>query len=111
LPGVFDLREKLNENKFLTQRKESSEVVLEKFRKHLDEQTGKIPAETLLGKAVSYTFNQWDKLIACLDCAELTPDNNISENAINHCRACARIVLPFTMKRATNMILPADAGT
>jgi transposase len=73
---------KLNENKFLTLRKESSEVVLEKFRKHLDKQTGEIPAETLLGKAVSYTRNQWDKLIAYLDCAELTPDNNISENGI-----------------------------
>jgi hypothetical protein len=31
---------------------------------------------------VSYTLNQWDKLIAYLDCSDLTPDNNISENAI-----------------------------
>ncbi|MDR2071740.1 MAG: IS66 family transposase [Treponema sp.] len=81
------LREKLkknelDENNFLTQRKERSKVVLEKFRGYLDKRAGEISAETLLGKAVSYTRNQWDKLVAYLECAELTPDNNISENAI-----------------------------
>jgi transposase len=55
---------------------------LGKFRKYLDKRIGEVPSETLLGKAVSYTVNQWDKLTAYLECAELTPDNNISENAI-----------------------------
>jgi transposase len=31
---------------------------------------------------VSYALNQWDKLIAYLNYAELTPENNFSENAI-----------------------------
>jgi transposase len=73
---------KVNESTFLTQRKERSAVILEKLRNYLDKRGREIPAETLLGKAVSYTLNQWDKLIAYLGCAELTPDNNISENAI-----------------------------
>jgi transposase len=82
-----DLREKLKKNEadednFLRQRKERSEAVLEKFGKYLDKRIGEVPSETLLGKAVNYTLNQRDKLIACLDCAELTPDNNLSENAI-----------------------------
>ncbi|MDR0706263.1 MAG: IS66 family transposase [Treponema sp.] len=82
-----ELREKLrrdevDENNFLTQRKERTEAVLGKFRKYLDKRIGEVPGETLLGKAVSYTVNQWEKLTAYLECAELTPDNNISENAI-----------------------------
>jgi hypothetical protein len=41
-----------------------------------------VPVETLLGKAVSYTLNQWDKLTAYLGCAELTPDNNMRNCAV-----------------------------
>ena len=55
-------RNELEENNFLTQRKERSLVVLAKFRKYLDKRAGEVPGETLLGKAVSYTRNQWDKL-------------------------------------------------
>jgi transposase len=35
-----------------------------------------------LGAAVSYTLKQWNKLVAYLECFQLTPDNNASENAI-----------------------------
>ena len=35
-----------------------------------------------MGKVVCYTLGQWNKLIAYLDHEDLTPDNNISENAI-----------------------------
>jgi transposase len=100
-----ELRERLQENKpdennFLSQRKERSTVILEKFRKYLDKRNREIPGETLLGKAVSYTLNQWDKLIAYLDCAELTPDNNISENAIR----------PFVVGRKNWLFYKSPAG-
>jgi transposase len=36
----------------------------------------------LVGKALTYTLRQWDKLIACLERAYITPDNNACENAI-----------------------------
>jgi transposase len=100
-----ELREQLRVNKvdeiaFLTQRKERSVVILEKFRNYLDKRRREIPAETLLGKAVSYTRNQWDKLIAYLDCSELTPDNNISENAIR----------PFVVGRKNWLFYKSPAG-
>ena len=35
-----------------------------------------------MGKAVNYTLNQWQRLRVYLDYAEMTPDNNLAENAI-----------------------------
>jgi transposase len=49
---------------------------------------------------VSYTLHQWDKLTAYLDCAELTPGNNISENAIR----------PFVVGRRTGCFIKALRG-
>jgi transposase len=89
-----------DENNFLAERRERSEVVLGKFRKYLDERAGEVPAETLLGKAVNYTLNQRDKLIACLGCAELAPDNNISENAVR----------PFAAGRKNWLFYKSPAG-
>jgi transposase len=88
------------ENDFQTQRKERSATVMEKFRKYLEKRRREIPEETLLGKAVSYTLNQWDKLTACLECAELMPDNNISENAIR----------PFVVGRKNRLFYKSPAG-
>jgi transposase len=100
-----ELRERLKnsetgESEFLTQRKERSEAVLKKFRKYLDKRNGEVPGETLLGKAVGYTLNQWEKLTAYLGCAELTPDNNLSENAIR----------PFVVGRKNWLFYKSPAG-
>jgi transposase len=86
------LREKLEnneltENDFVAKRKELSQPVLAKFKKWINNHMKNIgdrplEAQTLFEKAVSYTNSQWDKLIAYLDAACLTPDNNKSENAI-----------------------------
>jgi transposase len=100
-----ELREKLRKNEtdetnFLIQRKERSVVILEKFRRYLNKRIGEVPEETLLGKAVSYTRNQWEKLTAYLDCAELTPDNNLSENAIR----------PFVVGRKNWLFYKSPAG-
>ena len=36
----------------------------------------------LLGKAIQYSLNEWDKLVRYLDSPYLTPDNNSAEQAI-----------------------------
>jgi len=41
-----------------------------------------VPPKTLLGEAINYTLNQWDKLVKYLESPYLTPDNNACENAI-----------------------------
>jgi transposase len=93
-------KQEIDEDTFIRERKERSSVVVEKFRKYLDKRREEVPSETLLGKAVSYTVNQWDKLIAYLECAELTPDNNISENAIR----------PFVVGRKNWLFYKSPAG-
>lgn len=41
-----------------------------------------IPQESLLGKAINYTLNQWPKLIKYLDDGQLNIDNNRAERAV-----------------------------
>ena len=38
--------------------------------------------KSLLGKAVNYTLGQWTRLLVYLDHPDMTPDNNLAENAI-----------------------------
>jgi transposase len=93
-------RNELDEGNFSRERKERSVEVLEKFRRYLDKRIREVPGETLLGKAVGYTLNRWEKLIAYLGCAELTPDNNIGENAIR----------PFVVGRKNRLFYKSPAG-
>jgi len=84
---LYELEERLrkdilDEKEFVTERKKQAELVLSDFRKWLNKRANEVLPSALLGKAVSYTLNQWDKLIAYLDSPYLTPDNNVSENAI-----------------------------
>ena len=77
------LREKkLEDNDFLKQRKEEAEPILAMFKAWLDKRVVEVPPSLLLGKAISYTINQWDKLVMYLESPYLTPDNNACENAI-----------------------------
>jgi len=71
-----------SENDFLAERKEQTKPVLDSFRVWLNKRANEVLPSALLGKAVSYTLKQWDKLIAYLESPYLTPDNNASENAI-----------------------------
>jgi len=56
--------------------------VLDDFFKWLSKRVLQVPPKSLLGKAVNYTLNQWQRLLVYLDHAEMTPDNNLAENAI-----------------------------
>ena len=82
-----DLRDKVKNKKksdsdFLFERKEQAAPVLASFRTWLNKRANEVLPSAQLGKAVSYTLKQWDKLVAYLESSYLTPDNNASENAI-----------------------------
>lgn len=73
---------KIDDASFVLERRSQTEKELTNFRIWLDKKAETVVPSSLLGKAVSYTLKQWDKLIRYLDIAELTPDNNRAENAI-----------------------------
>ena len=75
-------KENLSENDFLAKRKGLAMPVLAAFRAWLEKRANEVLPSALLGKAVSYTLRQWDKLTAYLESPHLTPDNNACENAI-----------------------------
>jgi transposase len=77
------LRDKnLKESTFVEERKAAAAQVLSEFKEWLIKRQNELLPSSLLGQAVGYMFNQWDKLIAYLESPYLTPDNNACENAI-----------------------------
>ncbi len=79
-----ELREKITDNDdlFLAERKARAGPVLEKFKAWLEKRKCEVPPSLLLGKAIEYSLDQWDKLVRYLESPYLTPDNNACENAI-----------------------------
>ena len=63
-------------------RQQQAKPVLDEFKDWLDEKAPLTPPGGLLGKAISYTLNQWPRLIVYLQDGRLRPDNNLVENAI-----------------------------
>ena len=56
--------------------------VLEKLKVFLDKNLTKTPKDSLTHKAISYTLNQWEKLIVYCTNGELRISNIMAENAI-----------------------------
>lgn len=75
-------KEDLPPDDFVKKRKEEVVPILEEFKKWLDEKQIYLPPKTDSGKAVNYALGQWSNFVNYLESAELTPDNNIIENAI-----------------------------
>ena len=63
-------------------RQEEAKPILEKFHNWLLLKADIIPPQSLLGKAVNYTLNNWKYLIGYIEDGRLRPDNNLAENAI-----------------------------
>ena len=63
-------------------RQEKAKPILDEFRAWLENRSNQTPPKGLLGQAISYTLNQWHRLIRYLDDGRLRPDNNLVENAI-----------------------------
>jgi transposase len=70
-------------------RQEKSVPLLKQFKTWLDKSAPNVVPESLLGKALNYALNQWDKAIRYCDDGRLDIDNNRSERAIK----------PFVMGR------------
>jgi transposase len=78
-----------DEEKFIAERKKLAEPVLADFKEWLIKRSLEVLPTMLLGKAISYSLAQWDKMVLYLECYHLTPDNNAAENAIR----------PFELKK------------
>lgn len=79
----------LQDDKFIEKRKKQVLPVLDEFYKFLLQTKDIVTPSSDLGKAVSYTLNEWVKLVRYLDKAYLTPDNNEIE----------RVIKPFVIGR------------
>ena len=56
--------------------------LLAEFKGWLDPIVHEVPPKSLVGAAIRYTLGQWDKLCRFTMDPRLTPDNNLTENAI-----------------------------
>ncbi len=63
-------------------RQEKAKPILDDFEKWLSKNKLLTPPKGLLGKAISYTLNQWHRLVGYVQDGHLTPDNNMAENSI-----------------------------
>jgi transposase len=72
----------LDDSTFVSERKARAGPMLDQFKSWLLKRKEDVPPSLLLGKAISYTLTQWDKLTAYLENPYLTPDNNACENLI-----------------------------
>jgi len=75
-------RKKYTGSQLVELRQSKSKPVLDDFFNWLSKKVLQVPPKSLMGKAVNYTLNQWQRLRVYLDYAEMTPDNNLAENAI-----------------------------
>ena len=64
------------------ERQEKAVPILNEFKKWLDARVEQVPPKSLLGKAISYTLNQWHRLIRYTEDGRIAPDNNVVENAL-----------------------------
>ena len=72
----------LTPDQLYKERPEKAVPVLDEFKQWLDATVEKVPPKSLLGKAISYTLNQWHRLIRYTESGFVKPDNNAVENAI-----------------------------
>jgi transposase len=63
-------------------RLERSKPVLDAFRAWLDTEASNVLPQSLVGTAVTYCRNQWEKLVTFLEDGRLDLDNNSSERSI-----------------------------
>ena len=78
-----DAKEKgLNYEELHEERQKYAKPILDELKEYLEELSLKTPPKGLLGKAVSYTLKQWNRLVGYLEDGRIRPDNNLAENAI-----------------------------
>ena len=80
--GDSEEQQEAKKKKFTRVRQMCAWVVLKEFKGWLMKRKEEVPPSLLLGTAIQYSLNQWDKLVRYLESPYLTPDNNACENAI-----------------------------
>ncbi|MEA2091512.1 MAG: IS66 family transposase [Campylobacterota bacterium] len=73
---------KADEIEIYNLRQQEAIPILEKLQKYLNDIKPRVPPESLLGKAISYSLNHWSKLIRYTDNGILNIDNNPAERKI-----------------------------
>ncbi len=63
-------------------RQKESKPILDQFKNWLDGAVLRTPPKGLLGKAIAYTLNQWNRLVGYIEDGRLSIDNNMAENAV-----------------------------
>jgi len=81
-------------------RLQKARPILEKLYAYLLEMRPRVPPKNVLGEAITYTLNQWQKLICYLQDGRLENNNNRSERAIK----------PFAMGRKGWLFANSIAG-
>ncbi len=90
----------LTDNEKLTVRQQRTIPVLNKLKAWLDKHRAKIAKDSLTGKAMTYLYNQWEKLIAYCSDGQLSISNIQAENAIR----------PFAIGRKAWLFSDTPAG-
>ena len=66
----------------IRKRLEQAVPILDAIQAIVDAHIDHIPPKSLLGQALTYARNQWERAASYVECCLLTPDNNVAENAI-----------------------------
>lgn len=74
--------------------------ILAEFHSWLEDSQEKVLPKSLIGKAINYTLNQWDKLTTYLEDGNISIDNNVTE----------RDIRPFTTGRKNWLFSKSVAG-
>ncbi len=64
------------------QRQEYAKPILDSFHEWLLKQSTRTLPKGLLGKAITYSLNQWKRLVGYIEDGHLAIDNNMAENSI-----------------------------
>ena len=76
-----DIKDKTEDEK-QAWRQQHAKPLLDEFKIWLDKSAQQVPPQTAIGKAITYSLNQWPKLIRYIENGKFTIDNNRAERAI-----------------------------
>jgi len=63
-------------------RQSQAAPILKQFKQWLEEKSPLVPPKSLLGEAIGYTLDNWQRLTVYIEDGLLKPDNNAAENAL-----------------------------
>lgn len=72
----------LSSEEFLKRRRDKSIPIWQEFYTWLHENKNRVAPDTPISRAINYSINQYQNLVRYLKYPDISPDNNIAENAI-----------------------------